>query len=75
MSDSLAGTVKRAAREAIHQSRQTFQKVADATREAISHEAEREGLTLDKLGHKVRRAASHVRNAVAEVVSDTTNAS
>ena len=70
MSDSLAGSFKQAAREAIDQTRETFARVAETTKQAIAQEAEREGFTVDKLGQKVRRAASHVRAAVAEAVNE-----
>jgi hypothetical protein len=40
--------------------------------EAIADEAEREGLTLDRLSRKIRRAATHVRDAMVDAVADAT---
>jgi hypothetical protein len=37
---------------------------------AVAEEAEREGLTPDRLGRKVKRIASHVRDAVADAVDE-----
>lgn len=40
--------------------------------EAIAREAEREGLTPARIGRKVRRAATQVRDAVVNAVADAT---
>jgi hypothetical protein len=38
--------------------------------DATAREIEREGLSPDRLGKKVKRVASHVRDAVAEAVQE-----
>jgi len=70
MSDSLAGAFKETAREFYERVKRVSGDVIREAGEAIADEAEREGLTPEKLGRKLRRAATHVSDTVAGLVQD-----
>jgi hypothetical protein len=63
---NLTRRLKGASRDLLDQGREVVTEAADA----VSREAERQGLTPGRLGRKARRIATHVRDAVADVVGE-----
>ncbi|MEA2708199.1 MAG: hypothetical protein QOF78_800, partial [Phycisphaerales bacterium] len=47
-----------------------FSRAISEVTSAAAREAEREGLTPDRLGRKVKRIVSHVRQAVTDAVDE-----
>jgi hypothetical protein len=56
----------------MQQVQETSVALLEEATEAISREAEREGLSPERLGRKIRRAARHVRDSIADAVADAT---
>ena len=71
MTRSLTGNVRRAGRELMQQFKGVAGTVVSEATDAIAREAEREGLTPQRLGRRLRRAASNVRAAVMEAIENT----
>ena len=69
-SDKLAGRFKKGATEAFRQGRSIAGKALNEAVSSTAKEAEREGLTPDRLGKKFKRVFSNVRDAVAEAVQE-----
>jgi hypothetical protein len=70
VSDKMAGRVKDAGRDLYSQGKHLVSRAAREAASATAKEAEREGLTPDRIGKKVRRVASHVREAITQAVQD-----
>ena len=68
--DKVTGRIKSAGQEFFRQGKQIAGKVVGSAVDATSKEAEREGLTPDRLGKKVKRLVSHVRDAVSEAIEE-----
>jgi hypothetical protein len=69
-SDRLTGRAKRAGRELWGQGKDIATRAIQEAVDTTAKEIEREGLSPDRLGRKVKRVASHVRDAVANAVQD-----
>jgi hypothetical protein len=69
-SDKVAGRFKKGSQEAFRQGRTIAGKVVSEAVNTASKEAEREGLTPDRLGKKFKRVFTNVRDAVAEAVQE-----
>ena len=72
MSRSLTGKFRRAGRELMQQIQENSGAMLAEATDAIAREAEREGLSPERLGRKIRRAARHVRDAVVDTAADVT---
>jgi hypothetical protein len=70
MNRSLTGGFRRAGRELMQQVQETSSAMLGEATEAIAREAEREGLSPERLGRKIRRAARHVRDVLVDAVAD-----
>ena len=69
-SDKLAGRVKDAGQNLLAQGKNLVSRAAREAASATAEEAELEGLTPDRIGRKVRRVATHVRDAITQAVQD-----
>ena len=69
-SDKVTGRLKDTGQKFFRQGRQIAGKVVSEAVSTTTREAEREGLTPDRLGRKVKRVFGSVRNAVSEAVQD-----
>lgn len=69
-SDRIAGRVKTAGQELFGQGKEVVTRAISEGATATAREAEREGLTPGRLGHKIKRVASSVRDAVANAVQE-----
>jgi hypothetical protein len=69
-SDKLTGRIRKGGKSFFRQGRSVAGKVVHEAVETTQREAEREGLTPDKLGKKVRRVLGNVRQAVAEAIEE-----
>jgi len=69
-SDKLTGRIKETTAQLWDQGRTVAGRVINEAVDATAREIEREGLSPDRLGKKVKRVASHVRDAVAEAVQE-----
>ena len=68
--DKVTGRLKKAVTESFRQGRTVAGKVVHEAVNATAKEAEREGLTPERLGKKVKRLVSHVREAVSNAVEE-----
>lgn len=68
--DKVTGRLKKAMTDSFRQGRTVAGKVVHEAVNATAKEAEREGLTPDRLGKKVKRLVSHVREAVSNAVEE-----
>lgn len=68
--DKLTGRLKKSGREFFRQGRSIAGKVVGTAMSTTSKEAEREGLTPDRIGKKVKRLVGHVRDAVSEAIEE-----
>jgi hypothetical protein len=68
--DKVTGRIRKGGQEFFRQGRQIAGKVVSSAVSATSKEAEREGLTPDRIGKKVKRLVSHVRDAVSEAIDE-----
>jgi len=69
MTGSLTRRFRRAGRELVQQVKDVSGVVLSEATEAIAREAEREGLSPQRLGRKIKRAASQVRDALIDAAS------
>ena len=69
-SDKVTGRVRKVGQTFFRQGRQIAGKVVHEAVDATSKEIEREGLSPDRLGKKVKRVLGNVRQAVAEAIED-----
>jgi hypothetical protein len=69
-SDRLTGRAKKAGQELWSQGRTIAGRAIQEAVDTTAREIEREGLNPERLGRKVKRVASHVRDAVANAVQD-----
>ena len=69
-SDKMTGRLKQTGQKFFRQGRQVAGKVVSEAINTTAREVEREGLTPDRLGKKVKRVASSVRQAVSDAVQD-----
>jgi len=70
LSDRFVGPLKRSARELIDSGKQLTARAISEAANTTAKEAEREGLSPDRLGRKVKRIASHVKEVVAEAMQE-----
>jgi ElaB/YqjD/DUF883 family membrane-anchored ribosome-binding protein len=68
--DKVTGRIRKGGQEFFRQGRQIAGKVVSTAVSATSKEAEREGLTPDRIGKKVKRLVNHVRDAVSEAIEE-----
>ena len=68
-SDRFAGKVKKGARNLIGQGKEMTSRALSEAASATAEGAERVGLTPQRMGRKIRRVASQVRDAVANAVN------
>ena len=68
VSDRFAGRVKRAGRELVDQGRDKLGRAVSEGAGAVAEAAEEAGLTPQRLGRKLRRVATSVRDAVVDAV-------
>jgi hypothetical protein len=66
----VTGRMKKVVTESFSQGRSMAGKVVHKAVSATAKEAEREGLTADRLSKKVKRLVSHVREAVSDAVEE-----
>lgn len=69
-SGKLTGRLRSAGQELLEQGKEIASKVMSETTETLQEEAEREGLTPDRLSRKVKRIASKVKDAVVNAATD-----
>jgi hypothetical protein len=69
-SDKVAGRFKKAGQDFFRQGRSIAGRALHEAVNATATEAEREGLTPDRLGKKFKRVFSNVRDAVAESIQE-----
>ena len=69
-SDKLTGRIRKGGGAFFREGRSVAGKVVHEAVEATQREADREGLTPDKLGKKVRRVLGNVRQAVSEAIEE-----
>ena len=69
-SDKVTGRLKKTGQKFFRQGRQIAGKVVSEAVSTTQREAEKEGLTPDRLGKKVKRVFGSVRNAVSDAVQD-----
>jgi hypothetical protein len=69
-SDKVTGRLKKGGQEFFRQGRQIAGKVVREAVTTTTESAEREGLTPDRLGKKVKKVLSNVRDAVSEAVQE-----
>jgi hypothetical protein len=69
-SDKLAGRLKNAASEMFTQGRTVASRAIHEAVNTTKKEVEREGLSPDRLGKKVKKVFSHVREAVSNAVQE-----
>jgi hypothetical protein len=67
-SDRLTGRIRSTSRKLLRQGKHLAGKAYDEAADTAVREAERVGLTPDRLGRKVKRLASKVRDAVTDAV-------
>jgi hypothetical protein len=68
--DKVTGRIQKGGQEFFRQGRQIAGKVVSTAVSATSKEAEREGLTPDRIGKKVKRLVNNVRDAVSEAIDE-----
>jgi len=68
--DKVNERIKQATGGVAGQSKRAFTAAMKEATSAVAREAEREGLTPDRLGRKVSRLVSHVKQAVTDAVED-----
>ena len=68
--DKVTGRLKKAMTDSFRQGRTVAGKVVHEAVSTTAKEAEREGLTPDRLGKEVKRLVSHVREAVSNAVEE-----
>jgi hypothetical protein len=69
-SDKVAGRFKKAGQDFFRQGRSVASRALHEAVNTAASEAEREGLTPDRLGKKFKRVFSNVRDAVAESIQE-----
>ena len=69
-SDKVTGRLKKTGKQFFRQGRQIAGKVVSEAVNTTAKEVEREGLTPDRLGKKVKRVVSSVREAVSNAVQE-----
>jgi hypothetical protein len=69
-SGKLTGRLRSAGQELFDQGKEIASKVMSETTDTLREEAEREGLTPDRLSRKVKRIASKVKDAVVNAATD-----
>jgi len=69
-SDRITGRLRNAAQDLLGQGREVVGRVVSEATDTVTREAEREGLTPDRLGKKVKRVVSQVRQAVNDAIEE-----
>jgi hypothetical protein len=69
-SDKVAGRFKKAGQDFFRQGRSVASRALHEAVNTAASEAEREGLTPDRLGKKFKRVFSNVRDAVADSIQE-----
>jgi len=69
MTGSLTRRFRRAGRELVQQVKDVSGTVLSQATEAIAREVESEGLSPQRLGRKIKRVASHVRDALVDAAT------
>jgi hypothetical protein len=69
-SDRITGRLRNAAGELLGQGSEVVSRAVSEAGDVVAREAEREGLTPDRLRKKVKRIVSEVRDAVGDALDD-----